>query len=283
MTKEQEENELWAQAVAEGRAQRLQAVSRHSGCTGRVGLPTLHRLENAVGTRIRRLYPFHHVRIEVDPDTGLIYPCVMPDEMYRDYVQQRNQREEDRAEARRRLNVIDGHDSALAAASIAVQKLASGQARYYEDVEEIAGEHAGEAFNAALAQAHRPALTITNPSGQTITVGGHPKMPRDVHRRELAPLTVEVRGVDRDGRPNGTAKLKVLAVDDEFALRYVLGRTYAVHLRTRSDVRSLELLGQAFSKVLPVRVELGTSVNIRRGTGTNWLRSIDEEDLIKRL
>ena len=175
--------------------------------------------------------------------------------------------------------------AAIAAAEEAVGKLESEQIRYFEEVEAIAGENAGEAFDAALRQAHRPQITLMT-DGQSVGVGGHSKLQRSVQRRENSRFRVEVRAVDRDGRPNGTAKLKVLEVEgDEAKTRFVTGRTYSVHLRTRSDLRSLELLGHAWTRRLQLRVEVGVWVNLRARSNlcSYWLRSFDEEDLIEQI
>lgn len=286
MSKDQEDKEMWAKALKEGRAKSVCVTPQRSGQTGRVGLHRLHLLENQEAKRIKGLYPFHRVRIELDPDTGLMYSFVMPEESYLELMHAQHTSPSEQSEVRRIQNVRNGVDSAHRAAALAVQKLEAGQIQHYEDIEAIAGEHEGEAFAAALTQAYRPALTLTNEEGQTITVGGHPKLPRQVPRRGNSHFSVEVRALDRDGRPNGTAKIKVLQIEsDDARTRYVPERIYSVHLRTRSDVRSLELLGKAMALRLPVRVEVGVWVNLRarEHPRSDWLRAIDEEALLRQI
>src|SRR6266568_2479090 len=209
MSKDEEEKEMWARALKEGRAKSVGVTPRRSGQTGRVGLQRVHFLEKQEAKRIRHLYPFHRVRIELDPDCGLMYSYVMPEESYLELMRAQHTSQSDQSEVRRIQNVMNGVDSAHRAAALAVEKLEAGQIQHYEDIEAIAGEHEGEAFAAALTQAYRPAVTLTNEEGQTITIGGHPKLPRQVPRRGNSHFSVEVCALDRNGRPNGTAKIKV--------------------------------------------------------------------------
>lgn len=281
MARDEEEKVLWSSALEQGRALKISVSARSSGAPGPIGLAKLHRREKSIALQIQQAYPFHRVRVEIDPNTGTMQAYVMANAAYVELQREGGQDSAGEGLVHEGQPTSEQVRSAHLAAGEVVRKLEARQIRHYEDVEAAAGADAGAAFNAALTQSHRRELHLTYADGQTTTIGGKPKLPRELFRRDVACLTVDVEEVNR---VRGTARLKILEGDGEYHHEYVVGRTYVLRPRTRSDVQCLKMLAHAMAMRMRLRIEVAESFNIRqRLRRTVWIRWIDQQSVLEHL
>lgn len=274
--------------ISSGRMVPVIVEMRRNGRKGWALLHDLHNAEKADASRLRAAVGLadDSVHIAIEPESGRVGVFIVSRrEQAFDFFNGGAAPADPIGEATESASILQSKiQRSFDSAREVLQQYAEGRHVYSEDVFDClpAGVPA-DSVREILRQAHLEPLDVEI-AGRVETLGGQRNVPRHMPSRLTYEVLADVRSVNRDGKPNGTAVVKILAVSTPVtsaAFPIYAGVSLTVELRTTSDQRSLALLHLAAFYDRSVRLKLGMLINLSSGRTEFFIKEIDKDDLLR--
>lgn len=274
--------------IAAGRMSPVITEVRRQGRRGWTLVHDLHNAEKADVLRLRATAGFADdtIHVAIEPESGRVGVFVVPRrEQEIDFMNGGAAPADPMAKAAESASFLQAQiHGSFDAASAVLQQYADGQHVFCEDVfERLPANVPAATVREILRQAHMEPLEVEI-AGRIETLGGQRHVPRQMPSRITYDVLADVRSVNRDGKPNGTATLKIASISTSMtstAFPIHVGSSLTAELRTTADQRSLALLHLAGFYDRSVRLKLGMAVNLNSGRTEFFIKEVDEEDLIR--
>ena len=271
-------------AFEEGRARPL-VIEKRSNRHGWTPLRDLHEQERTDVNRLLKLVPYgtRGVHVGIKPDTGQVGVFVVVDlDPELDLNSGGVIAADPGTRAQETSNLVGAQiASALGAAGAVLEKLSAGIQLSYEDVfDSLPSNIPTETVRAALLQGTRTPVDISV-GDRDETLGGYSCAIRELVTRHPIELLVDVREINRDGRPNGTVKLEVVSAADpskRLIAGLAIGKTLEAQLRTADNQRALSLLHLPGAFDVYVRVRIGATLNLTNGRTSFVVEHVEDMD-----
>jgi len=169
-------------------------------------------------------------------------------------------------------------------ANSAIELIALGQIKHFDDLRASAPSNMNfDTGKALLAQASKPRIELRSRQG-VVQLGGRELEVRKLQHRAAHRVLVDVRGIDDDGKPNGSIQFKVdlqRLVDPNAPNELRSSEKLKASLETASDARSLAVLHYAKFCQAPVELELALTYLIaERRTELTITRIVNESAIL---
>lgn len=248
----------------------------------------LHAREREDIGRLRALAPHtaEHIEVAIHPESGRLGLFVVGSDLCEiDLHKGGSSPADPTLRAQQVAHVLSGQMAGgLDIARALLDKLESGTELSYEEVYgSLPPSVPPEVLRGALRQARNEPLEVVV-NGEERRLGGYSNIPKEVSSRSSYGVLVDVREIDRDGRPNGTVTLKVLSGLDPvnpLPLDLPIGRTVEAHLRTTNNQRSLALLHLPGVYEVSAKVKLGICSNLATGKVAFFVDEVDVGELLQ--
>lgn len=275
--------------IAAGRMSPVVTEVRREGRRGWTLLHDLHNAEKADVLRLRATLGSldETVHVAIEPESGRVGVFVVPRrEQEIDFVNGGAAPADPMIKAAESASILQAQiQGSFDAATKVLIRYAEGAQVFCEDVfESLPANVPASSVREILKQAHLEPIDV-EVAGRVQTLGGQRSVPRQIPSRVTYDVLADVRSVNRDGKPNGTATVRIVSVltgltSDAFPIR--VGSTFTAELRTTADQRSLALLWLAGASSEPIKIKLGFALNVGMGRSEFFVKDVDEKELISR-
>lgn len=274
--------------IAAGRMTSVITELRRQGRRGWTLLHDLHNAEKADVLRLRALTGSadETVHVAIEPESGRLGVFVVPaPEQEIDFANGGAAPADPMVKAAETASILQAQVlGSFDAATEVLRQYAEGRQVFCEEVfDALPAGVSAASVREILKQAHLESRDVEI-AGRIETLGGHRNVPRQMPSRTTYNVLADVRSVNRDGKPNGTATVKIVSVQSSItsaAFPIHVGSSFTAELRTTVDQRSLALLYLAGAYSQAVNLKLGMAIDLNSGRTEFFIKEVDEEELIR--